>query len=106
LTCGDALGYLTNENRGKEAFTMQALRMTSKRQVTFPARVCEELGVTAGDTLLLEKTQNKGSKAWVIRPRRRRKETWFKGLQKYAAGKRHSMRSVRQSIAKSMKEER
>jgi len=85
---------------------MQALKMTSKRQVTFPAQVCEELGVASGDTLLLERTDSKGGKAWVIRPREQRRETWFCGLRKYAAGKSHDMRSIRKSVGETMREKR
>jgi len=33
----------------------QVLKITSKRQVTFPSRVCKELGMKAGQDIILEK---------------------------------------------------
>ena len=42
------------------------VKITSKRQVTFPAHVLEELGVGPGDKLLLEK----GDDGYVLKPRR------------------------------------
>ena len=42
------------------------VRITSKRQVTFPARVLEALGVKPGDQLELEES----SDGFVLRPRR------------------------------------
>lgn len=42
------------------------LKITSKRQVTFPARVLDALGVGPGDQLELEE----GTGGFVLRPRR------------------------------------
>ncbi len=42
------------------------VKITSKRQVTFPARVLEALGVGPGDQLEL----NEGPDGFTIRPRR------------------------------------
>ena len=42
------------------------LRITSKRQVTFPARVLDALGVGPGDQLELEE----GPDGFLLRPRR------------------------------------
>ena len=42
------------------------VRITSKRQVTFPARVLEALGVQPGDRLELEE----GPDGFVVRPHR------------------------------------
>lgn len=42
------------------------IRITSKRQVTFPARVLEAMGVQPGDRLELEK----GPDGFVVRPHR------------------------------------
>ena len=43
------------------------VKITSKRQVTFPARVLEELGVGPGDQLELEETPDG---CFTLRPRR------------------------------------
>ena len=42
------------------------VKITSKRQVTFPARVLDALGVQAGDRLELEE----GPNGFILRPRR------------------------------------
>ncbi len=42
------------------------VKITSKRQVTFPARVLDALGVQPGDQLELEE----GSDGFLLRPRR------------------------------------
>ena len=42
------------------------VKITSKRQVTFPAHVLEELGVGPGDQLLLEKSDD----GYILKPRR------------------------------------
>ena len=42
------------------------VKITSKRQVTFPARVLDALGVGPGDQLELEE----GADGFVLRPRR------------------------------------
>ena len=42
------------------------VRITSKRQVTFPARVLEALGVKPGDQIELEE----GPDGFLLRPRR------------------------------------
>lgn len=42
------------------------VKITSKRQVTFPARVLDALGVGPGDQLEL----NEGHEGYVLRPRR------------------------------------
>ena len=42
------------------------VRITSKRQVTFPARVLEAMGVEPGDRLELEE----GADGFIVRPHR------------------------------------
>ncbi|MBC2595345.1 AbrB/MazE/SpoVT family DNA-binding domain-containing protein [Ruficoccus amylovorans] len=42
------------------------VRLTSKRQVTFPRHVVERLGVKAGDTLVIEESAD----GFLIKPRR------------------------------------
>lgn len=97
--------YLTHVESSKGVF-VRTLKMTSKRQVTLPVQICEELGVEAGDTLLLERAQMEGRQAWLLRPRRERKERWAGSLRKYAVGKSHDMRDVRASIARATRDQR
>lgn len=42
------------------------VKITSKRQVTFPQRVMQKLGVKAGDTLVIEE----GKDGFILKPQR------------------------------------
>ncbi len=42
------------------------IKITSKRQVTFPQRVMEKLGVQAGDTLVIEESRD----GFTLKPQR------------------------------------
>ena len=78
----------------------QTVKLTSKRQATFPVQLCQDLGVTAGDDLILERKKIGGEIAWLLKPRKKTESKWFAGLQKYAVGKDHEMESIRSSIGK------
>jgi bifunctional DNA-binding transcriptional regulator/antitoxin component of YhaV-PrlF toxin-antitoxin module len=75
------------------------LKLTSKRQATFPVEVCEELGLKPGDHLTLERSAKEDG--WVLRPEEKVEEpvSWYGTLRSYAKGKKTSMASVRASIA-------
>ena len=76
----------------------KTLKLTSKRQATFPAALCEELGVQPGDELKLERLILNGEAAWVIQTQEKPGTPWFGALRDYAAGKPHDMQSVRTAI--------
>ena len=78
------------------------IKLTSKRQVTFPVRVCKELRLKAGDELILERRKIEGDAAWIIKPKRHVNTKWFGGLKKYAHYKDHNMESIRASIGKNL----
>jgi bifunctional DNA-binding transcriptional regulator/antitoxin component of YhaV-PrlF toxin-antitoxin module len=78
----------------------QVLKITSKRQATFPSRVCKELGVKAGQEIVLEKKEVEGEAAWVLRPKRSDNQAWYGSLRKYAKGKQHDMADIRASIGR------
>ncbi|MCK5070907.1 MAG: hypothetical protein KAR01_10205 [Desulfocapsa sp.] len=80
----------------------QTVKLTSKRQATFPVQLCQDLGVTAGDDLILERKKIDGEIAWLLKPRKKTESKWFGGLQKYSAGKDHDMESIRCSIGKTL----
>ena len=82
---------------------MQALKMTSKRQVTFPRQVCKELGLEAGQMLLLEEKKLEGQRAWVLQPPERMKAEWYGSLRRYGAEKSHDMAVIRSSIGNAAK---
>lgn len=79
----------------------QTIKLTSKRQATFPAQLCRDLGVEAGDKLILERKQIGKKIEWVIIPQK--KNRWFASLNQYAKGKKHDMESIRASIGASLK---
>ena len=79
---------------------IQTLKMTSKRQATFPARVCEDLGVGPGQEIFLERRDIDGRPAWLLAAKSGMVNAWFGALHRYAAGKPHDMASVRRSVAK------
>lgn len=77
------------------------MRLTSKRQATFPARVCESLGVSPGDEILLDPRESEdGSIVWLLKPAKPKTRPWLGSLRKYARDKDHSMDSVRRSVNK------
>ncbi len=78
----------------------QTIKLTSKRQVTFPAQLCRELGVKAGEELILEKRKIENKAAWIIKPKKGITTKWFGGLNRYAHNQDHDMKSIRTSIGK------
>ncbi len=80
--------------------SVQTIKLTSKRQATFPAELCRELHLKSGDRLVLERREIDGKPAWVIRPASPEPESWFGALRSFASGKSHSMDDIRQSIGR------
>ncbi len=80
----------------------QTVKLTSKRQATFPVQLCQELGVTAGDDLILERKIIDNSVAWLLKPRKKIESKWFAALKQYGVHKEHDMESIRTSIGKAI----
>lgn len=90
--------YLTCSKVTTEALMdTREIKLTAKRQATFPAAVCRELGVRAGDTLVLERREVDGEPAWVLR-KPIPDWSWAGSLREYAAGRSHDWESVERSI--------
>ncbi|MEO0413796.1 MAG: AbrB/MazE/SpoVT family DNA-binding domain-containing protein [Verrucomicrobiota bacterium] len=82
--------------------TLSTIKVTSKRQVTFPAEVCESLGVKAGDELeLVPVIDEFGEKSWNLRKADKTPERpWIGRLSQYASNvEDHSMEAIRESIS-------
>jgi bifunctional DNA-binding transcriptional regulator/antitoxin component of YhaV-PrlF toxin-antitoxin module len=79
---------------------IRTLTLTSKRQATFPVRLCEEMHLRCGDRIQVERRTLDGSPAWVLRPKPSDPMTWFGKLRPYAQGKPHDLPSIRESIAR------
>lgn len=63
---------------------MPAIKLTAKRQATFPVEVCKDLGVTSGDTLELHPLRYNNQNLWVLKPAPKVKSSWIGSLSKYA----------------------
>ncbi|MEP6821020.1 MAG: AbrB/MazE/SpoVT family DNA-binding domain-containing protein [Chthoniobacterales bacterium] len=63
---------------------MPTIKMTAKRQATFPSDVCAALGVKPGDRIALEEQTLEGERVWVLKPVRTENRPWLFSLAKYA----------------------
>jgi bifunctional DNA-binding transcriptional regulator/antitoxin component of YhaV-PrlF toxin-antitoxin module len=68
---------------------MAMIKLTSKRQATFPAEVCNQLGVNPGDTIELRLVKLKNEHIWALYPIPRKKYAWIGSLKKYAKKAKH-----------------
>lgn len=80
---------------------MLKIKVSAKRQATFPKRVCESLGVEAGDDLFLDRRFENDREVWVLTPAKKLSRSWLGSLRNYASGKDHDMDRIRESIARS-----
>lgn len=94
---------LTSKDNDANVLIMHIIKISSKRQATFPRKVCESLGIHPGDRLLLDRRIEDDREVWLLRPERSRERPWLGSLKNYAMGKDHSMEAVRGSIAKGRK---
>lgn len=78
---------------------MAVIKITSKRQATLPKTLCNDLGISAGAELCVEKQVINGEMVWTMRPKSPRTK-WFGALRKYAHEKTHDMKDIRKSIGK------
>jgi bifunctional DNA-binding transcriptional regulator/antitoxin component of YhaV-PrlF toxin-antitoxin module len=81
---------------------MKAIKLTSKRQATFPRDLCEAMGLEPGDAVLVEEKVVDGERLWVLRRAKDIDWSWFGSLRQYAKGKPHDMGSIRASIGKAL----
>ena len=91
---------LTSKASGAILFIMLKVKVSSKRQVTFPKQVCESLGIQSGDEILLERDVKSNQEIWYLKPAREETRSWLGSLREYASNKSHSMGAVRDSIAR------
>ena len=77
---------------------MPTIRLTSKRQATFPREACEELGLKPGDTLRVVRQEVDGEARWMLVPVTPARPAWFGLFRNYARGRAHGMKQIRKSI--------
>jgi bifunctional DNA-binding transcriptional regulator/antitoxin component of YhaV-PrlF toxin-antitoxin module len=79
---------------------MPTLKLTAKRQATFPKETCEALRVGPGDVIDLERRDERGETLWVLRPKKPAPRKWVARLAgRVKPGTSHSMDAIRKSIA-------
>lgn len=79
---------------------MHTVKVSSKRQVTFPKRVCQSLGIGPGDELELERRVEGDEERWYLKLPKGGARPWLGALKDYAPGRKHDMESIRTSIAR------
>ena len=86
---------------GKGRFMGKTIKLTAKRQATFPAEVCHQLGLKSGDEMDLIPRLENGEQQWLLRKRTVPKRGWVGSLDQYALNNdNHSMSAIRESIAR------
>lgn len=81
------------------------IRMTTKRQATFPRQLCEEMRLEPGHAIQVEAATLDGQRVWVLSvPPEPPKMDWVGSLRRHAkagAGA-HSMEAIRAKIVEGM----
>ena len=78
------------------------IKLTAKRQATFPVEVCERLGLKPGDEIDLIPRVEDGEQLWLLHKRATHPRPWFGSLRRYAKNAQdHSIDAIRNSIIKS-----
>lgn len=77
---------------------MLKIKLSSKRQATFPKQVCESLGIEPGDEVLLDRRAENDREVWLLRPAKEADRPWLGSLRSYAVDKSHDMDDIRASI--------
>jgi bifunctional DNA-binding transcriptional regulator/antitoxin component of YhaV-PrlF toxin-antitoxin module len=76
---------------------MHVVTITAKRQATFPAALCKELGLTPGTKVRVERRVVGKETVWVLKGAGP-DWSWVGALRSYARGKSHRLRDIRRSI--------
>jgi bifunctional DNA-binding transcriptional regulator/antitoxin component of YhaV-PrlF toxin-antitoxin module len=75
------------------------ITLTSKRQATLPAVLCEQLGIRPGDKITLERQEGDGKTVWILHGKKAVDWSWAGAGRKYAKGKSHDWDDIEHSIA-------
>ncbi len=80
------------------------IRMTTKRQATFPKQLCEEMRLEPGNAIQVEPAMLDGRRVWVLSAAPEPPNMdWVGALRRFAGGsKALSMESVRAKIVEGM----
>lgn len=84
-----------------------SIKLTKKRQATFPKAVCDQLGLKPGDRIELTPTTVNGKTAWLLEtPETDPFASCFGILKHSAEGKSHDMEDIRASIGRGIAKEK
>ena len=78
---------------------MFKIKVSTKRQATFPKKLCDSLGIEPGDDILLDRRIESDREVWFLTLAKQHSRPWLGSLNKYAQGKSHEMNVIRKSIA-------
>ena len=85
---------------------MPALKLSTKRQATFPVEACEALRIGPGDVIEMESRVLDGEEVWLLRPRKQPDRPWLGCLGSKTEAAEHSMERVRENIVIGRRKER
>lgn len=80
---------------------MFTIKLTSKRQATLPVALCEELGLSPGDTLRLERRTIDGETVWLLHSPQP-DWSWAGSLRSFGEKKDHQWDRIEESISRGM----
>lgn len=80
---------------------MKLMTITSKRQATLPAELCDDLGVGPGDKLALERRTVAGQCVWIVRARKP-DWSWLGAARRYAKNRSHDLDAIEESVARGL----
>ena len=77
------------------------VKLTSKRQATFPVSICRELGLHPGDEIELEPHLEENRRYWTLRKSAAPAPSWLGILRAYAGNglERHDLASIRDRVS-------
>lgn len=84
---------------------MYKVKLSLKRQATFPKQVCDALGLSSGGEILLERRIEGNEEIWLLRPAKANNRDWLGCLSAYGHGKSFDMDDIRKSVIRGRKAE-
>ena len=79
------------------------IKMTAKRQATFPKKLCDEMRLAPGHAVEIEPMTLNGRRVWVLSPPPEPPSmAWAGSLRRYAGTRPLSMAAIRKQIAEAI----
>lgn len=74
--------------------------MTSKRQVTFPVSICDELKIRPGESIVIDRREIDDNPVWGLIRSKQEGMPWFGAFRSYATDKSNDMSDIRDSMGR------